>query len=83
LLESLQAEAARRGVDVNALVKELLREGLRPAVRAGGTPPYHDLDALAGTWSEEEANAFLSATEYLQQVDEEAPPSSMRPYMLL
>jgi len=72
LLESLRAEAARRGVDVDALVTELLREGLRPAIKAGATPPHHDLDALAGTWSEEQASAFLSATERFQQVDEEA-----------
>ena len=71
LWESLRAEAARRGLEVDALVKELLREGLRPATTAGATPPHHDLDTLAGTWSEEEAESFLSAIEYFQQVDEE------------
>jgi len=61
----LRAEAQRRGVDLSALVRELLgsRLGLRSMENKG--PPYHDLDALAGTWSQEEAEAFLATiTEF-------------------
>ena len=34
-------------------------------------PIHHDLDHLAGTWSEEDAAEFDKATEIFQQVDEE------------
>ena len=33
-------------------------------------PPYRDLDALAGTWSDEEAEEFLSAIADFERVDE-------------
>jgi hypothetical protein len=32
---------------------------------------YHDLDALAGTWSEEDAAEFDQATVSFRQIDEE------------
>ena len=34
-------------------------------------PTYHDLDFLAGTWSEEDAAEFDNATEGFRRVDEE------------
>jgi len=33
-------------------------------------PTYHDLDALAGTWNEAEATAFLQAIADFKQVDQ-------------
>lgn len=69
VLEGLRDEAQRRGVEVSALAKELLRRGLWEATgpRDG---PHHDLDALAGTWSDQDAEAFLAAIADLQRVDE-------------
>jgi hypothetical protein len=32
---------------------------------------YHDLDALAGTWTAEEASEFLKALADFEQVDQE------------
>ncbi len=69
VLEGLRNEAQRRGVDVNVLVKELLGRGLtETAEMLDG--PHHDLDALAGTWSDHDAEAFLAAIADLQCVDE-------------
>ena len=34
-------------------------------------PTHHDLDFLAGTWSEEDAAEFDKATERLRQVEQE------------
>jgi len=69
VLRRLHDEAARRGVDVNALVKELLKRGVvqTPEPQDG---PHHDLDALAGTWSDRDAEAFLAAIADLERVDE-------------
>ncbi len=66
----LKAEARRRGMSVNALILQLIRQGmgLEKPERARG--PYHDLDALAGTWDEEEGAAFLEAVSDFERVDE-------------
>jgi len=68
VVKSLQDEARRRGVDVNLLVKEFLRHAIAetPEMSDG---PHHDLDALAGTWSDQDAEAFLAAIADLGRVD--------------
>lgn len=58
-LDRLQAEARRRGVDVGTVIKEMIRDGLGRRQDADPAPVHHDLDGLAGTWSAEEAAAFL------------------------
>jgi len=34
-------------------------------------PIYHDLDALSGTWTEQQSNEFLSVLSDFSQIDEE------------
>lgn len=53
--EKLIAEAKRRGMSPEALAEVLIQESLK-----GQT--FHDLDHLAGTWSEEEAKDFEKNT---------------------
>ena len=71
VLERLQAEARQRGVDLNAVVKQLLDEAVGPVTAVSAAAPYHDLDALAGTWSEEETKAFLATVAAFARVDED------------
>jgi len=56
---------------VEAGVKELLREALAQTGKPTGVSVQHDLDGLAGTWSDEAANEFLAATKDLGRVDED------------
>lgn len=70
ILARLRCEAERRGVDLSVVVAELIERGLGPAPSGSDGLPHHDLDALAGTWSDEQADAFLSAIADLQSVDE-------------
>jgi len=70
LLERLRGEARRRGVDVSVLAKKLIEESLPPAGEER-PPPFHDLDHLAGTWSEKDVAAFHAATADFEQVDED------------
>ena len=70
IIERLRDEARRRGVDVSVLAGKLIEESLPPATEES-PPPYHDLDHLAGTWSKEDATAFLAATADFEQVDED------------
>ncbi len=66
--ERLREEARREGVSLNALLLRLIREGAGLAHRPW-RPRYHDLDDLAGTWTEEEAQAVLAALEETEQID--------------
>lgn len=65
----LKAEARRRGISVNALVLELIREGVGLCRTEPRRVVHHDLDALAGTWSEDEAAEFLDAVSDFGQID--------------
>jgi hypothetical protein len=68
--EWINREAKRRGVSVEKLSLQLLRKGIRLEREKSKLPTYHDLDSLAGTWSEDEAQEFLNAVSDLEQVDE-------------
>lgn len=58
----LVQEAERTGQPVEAVARRLLCRGLEMESReAKRHERYHDLDALAGTWSAEEADEFHCA----------------------
>jgi hypothetical protein len=65
----LVAEAERRGVSVEIVAKRLLQQGLEWERRRAKLPSYHDLDTLAGTWSEDDAAAFFQAVADNERVD--------------
>jgi len=68
--QQLREEARRQEVSLNALLLRLVREGAglakRPRLRR-----RHDLDALAGTWTDEQAVAFTTALEDTERIDPE------------
>jgi hypothetical protein len=69
-LDRLESEARRRGVDVGTVAAELLRASVPPVVSpATNGQTHHDLDALAGTWSDDEARSFDTAVADLGRVD--------------
>lgn len=69
LEKALKETGARRGVSVNRLILDTLRE----AFLGGGKKPrrYDDLDALAGTWSVAEAAEFDAALSDFAVIDDE------------
>jgi hypothetical protein len=66
LRSALEAEASRLGLSLNALVLRVLRDSLglteTPAL-------HHDLDALAGAWSQQEAREFTEAVRHFEAID--------------
>jgi len=66
----LKALARKENASVNTLVLRLIRQGLghgelpRPQRRS-----YDDLDALAGSWSDDDAAIFHDATAAFSKVD--------------
>jgi hypothetical protein len=69
LLTRLHSETQRRGVDVTVLVKEMIQDKLGPVTESCANQTYHDLDALAGTWSAEDAVEFLADVAEMRPCD--------------
>ncbi len=67
LARALKNETRQRGTSLNQTVLALLTQ----AVGLGSQPRSNGLGDLAGTWSQEELEAFESATALFKQVDEE------------
>jgi plasmid stability protein len=67
----LKAEAARQATSVNALVVRLLRRGVGLRPEGPRIPVHHDLDRLAGTWSEEDYREFMDTQRDFSAIDDE------------
>jgi hypothetical protein len=77
LLHQAEATAAERGLHLNDLVEHGLRLAIEhpPAAdqpaSGGAHLRYHDLDHLAGTWSEEEFAEFEEHLSAQRSIDED------------
>ena len=69
-LRSLALEARRRGVDVATVARDLLR-GAAPPHPPASPSGSHDLDPLAGTWTDADAKEFESAVGHFERIDPE------------
>lgn len=61
----IQQRAAAEGISLNRAVIKVLEERLR------SEPLHHDLDDLAGSWSDAEARAFDQALSEQRAIDPE------------
>ena len=68
-MEWLGQEAARVGVPVETVVRQLIYRGVEAERQKVDRERHHDLDALAGTWSEEDEAEFVQAVEAFNQMD--------------
>ena len=71
IAKKLKEQAVQRGTSVNTLILQFIRSsiGLKaPAVRRH---KHHDLDQLAGTWTDEDAAEFIRATSNFERIDKE------------
>ena len=69
LEQELHTLAERWSCSVNAAILRLLRQATGLTQKKFGHR-YHDLDDLAGTWSEEEKREFDEAIAPLSRIDE-------------
>jgi hypothetical protein len=67
--EWIRQEAKRTGVSVETVVRHLIYRGIAIERQKTRQLRYHDLDALAGTWSAEAAAEFQQATEDFEHID--------------
>ncbi len=67
--EAIQSRARDEGLSFNKTVLRMLEEAL--GLRRGSEVLHHDLDHLAGTWSQEEAAEFDAALAEQRRIDPE------------
>ena len=68
VLAQLKHQASQEGSSLNSLVLRLLQGVGKPAP-THALKKFDDLDALAGTWSDEDAAAFTRATASFSEID--------------
>ena len=56
----ISEEAARRGISAQSLIIEIIHKGVELERDRSRLSPFDDLDALAGSWDDEQASEFLS-----------------------
>jgi hypothetical protein len=69
LVTRIQREAQRRGESIEMFILKVVRQDLQADSNVVGLQEYHDLDALAGTWSAEETATFLKQLEDFSRVE--------------
>jgi hypothetical protein len=67
VIENARLTARERGISVGRLLAETITERFS----GGELPAYDDLDALAGTWSASDLEAFEAAVAPLSAVEPE------------
>ena len=65
----IDQEAQRSGTSAEVVVRRLIYRGLEIEKKRADQILQRDLDALAGTWSADEAAEFLQATADFDQID--------------
>jgi hypothetical protein len=68
-LSRLKRRAEREGSSLNSLVVRLLQEEVGAAGKRRLLQKFDDLDALAGTWTSQQARAFERDTAAFSEVD--------------
>jgi len=68
-LARLKSQAEQEGSSLNSLVLRLLQSTNAAPPPDGALHKFGDLDALAGTWSEEDAQAFERQTAAFAEVN--------------
>ncbi len=73
LLKKIKELAQKENLSMNKFSTKILKQALLTGEKKKipGQIRHHDLDELAGTWSEQEKQAFEQALKQQRQIDEE------------
>jgi hypothetical protein len=66
----INEQARQRGISIESLIIELIHKGITAERESVSPQAYHDLDSLAGTWSDEQAAEFSDSIADFEHVDE-------------
>lgn len=65
----IEREAGQTGQPVEIIIRRLIMRGIAVEQQMAQPQRFHDLDALAGTWSDAEAAEFQRATDDFSRID--------------
>ena len=65
----IEQESHRTGLPVDVVVRQLIQRGIDFERQHVRQQRHHDLDSLAGTWSDEESESFLRSVEDFNRID--------------
>ncbi len=65
IIQQVEQQAKQQNIGLNEFLLHLIRTGLQRL-----QPIYHDLDNLAGTWSNEDERIFEQVVSDFGQIDE-------------
>ncbi|MEW6428533.1 MAG: hypothetical protein AB1568_10910 [Thermodesulfobacteriota bacterium] len=65
----LKKQAAQNGVSINALILDYIHKGI--GIDPTRRPRHHDLDRLAGTWTEKDQEEFADAVTMFETIDDD------------
>jgi hypothetical protein len=70
VMSLLKQEAKEHHISVNHLILQILEQGIGYSKQVKRAR-YHDLDYLAGTWTENERESFVENTKFFENIDSE------------
>lgn len=70
VMSLLKKEATNQKVSVNSLILQIIERNLGVAHQTKKTV-FHDLDYLAGTWSDKDKKEFEANTKSFESIDKE------------
>ena len=70
VMNRLKQEADKQSISVNILIIKFIEQGIGYS-HTVPRPAFHDLDHLAGTWSEQDAKTFKANTSHFEKVDKD------------
>lgn len=70
VMSSLKREATKQKTSINSLILQIIEQSLGIA-HSTKKAVFHDLDYLAGTWSEEDSKIFDDNIKSFENIDKE------------
>lgn len=70
IMSVLKKRAAKKKISINSLILQIIEQGLGIA-HSTKRVVYHDLDYLAGTWSNKEKMEFDANIKSFEKIDKE------------
>ena len=67
----LKKEAGKQQISVNSLILKMIEQSCFGTLRSPKKTIYHDLDPLAGTWSDEDKKTFDENIKAFENIDKE------------
>ncbi len=70
VMNKLKQEAKKQQISINTALLNLIQESVGHSFQIK-RHSHHELDSLAGTWTTDDANAFVEANKFFEEIDKD------------